>query len=347
LGRQDRIQAGWVIQFRVNPGSMLNGFGGNVTQGQKVATRDAYGDALVKLGKKRNDVVVLDADLSGSTKTSKFAKAFPDRFFNIGIAEQDMVGTAAGFAIAGKLPFLSTFAVFATGRAWEQVRQSVCYPNLSVKIVASHAGITVGEDGGSHQSVEDIAVMRVIPNMTVIVPADGPETMQAIEAAADLKGPCYVRVGRNKVPVISDADYAFRIGKAHVFHEGKDAAIIATGIMVAEALKARELLSAEGIDAGVINMSTIKPLDRDAVVNAAKRCGAVVTAEEHSIIGGLGGAVAETLAENAPVPLVRVGVKDSFGTSGDLDGLLKHYGISADHVAAAVREVVNKKGARL
>ena len=309
----------------------------------KIATRDAYGDALVSLGKKRNDVVVLDADLSGSTKTSKFAKAYPDRFFNMGIAEQDMMGTAAGLAIGGKLPFVSTFAVFATGRAWEQVRQSICYPNLSVKIVASHAGVTVGEDGGSHQSVEDIAVMRVIPNMTVIVPADGPETLQAIEAAAEHKGPCYVRVGRNKVPTLFGADYKFKIGKAHVFNEGKDAAIIATGIMVAEALKARDLLKAEGIDAGVINMSTIKPLDAGAVSAAAKRCGAIVTAEEHSIIGGLGGAVAEMLAESQPVPLVRIGVKDTFGTSGDQEGLLKHYGLSANDIATAVKEVIKKK----
>ena len=217
--------------------------GGNVT---KIATRDAYGDALVALGKKRDDVVVLDADLSGSTKTSKFAKAFPERFFNIGIAEQDMMGTAAGFAIAGKLPFASTFAVFATGRAWEQVRQSICYPNLNVKIVASHAGITVGEDGGSHQSVEDIAVMRVLPHMTVIVPADGPETTQAIEAVAEYKGPCYVRVGRNKVPTLFGEGYKFKIGKAHVFNQGKDAAIIATGIMVAESIKARDLLKTRG-----------------------------------------------------------------------------------------------------
>lgn len=309
----------------------------------KIATRDAYGDALVALGKKRNDVVALDADLSGSTKTGKFAKAFPDRFFNIGIAEQDMMGTAAGLAIGGKLPFASTFAVFATGRAWEQVRQSICYPNLNVKIVASHAGITVGEDGGSHQSVEDIAVMRVLPHMTVIVPADGPETMQAIEAVAEHKGPCYVRVGRNKVPTLFGEDYKFRIGKAHVFHEGKDAAVIAAGIMVAEALKARDLLKAEGIDAGVINMSTIKPLDSEAVIAAAKRCGAIVTAEEHSIIGGLGGAVAEALAESAPVPLVRIGVKDTFGTSGDQEGLLKRYGLSSEDIAKAVKEVIKKK----
>jgi transketolase len=315
--------------------------GGNVTE--KVATRDAYGDALVSLGKKRNDVVVLDADLSGSTKTSKFAKVFPDRFFNIGIAEQDMMGTAAGLAIGGKLPFVSTFAVFATGRAWEQVRQSICYPNLNVKIVASHSGVTVGEDGGSHQSVEDIAVMRVIPHMTVIVPADGPETLQAIEAAAEYKGPCYVRVGRNKVPTLFGADYKFKIGKAHVFNEGKDAAIIATGIMVAEALRARDLLKAEGIDVGVIDMSTIKPLDTDAVLAAAKRCGAIVTAEEHSIIGGLGGAVAEALAESVPVPMARIGIKDTFGTSGDQEALLKHYGLSAGDLATAVKEVIKKK----
>lgn len=310
---------------------------------QKIATRDAYGDALVELGKKRDDVVALDADLSGSTKTSKFAKAFPDRFFNIGIAEQDMMGTAAGLAIGGKVPFASTFAVFATGRAWEQIRQSICYPNLNVKIVASHAGVTVGEDGGSHQSLEDIAVMRVLPNMTVIVPADGVETAQAIEAVAAYKGPCYVRTGRNKVPVICPPDYRFRIGKAHVFHEGRDAVIIATGIMVAEAIKAAEMLKAEGIDAGVINMSTIKPLDAEAVIAAAKRCGAVVTAEEHSIIGGLGSAVAEVLAESAPVPLVRVGIKDQFGTSGDPDGLLAHYKLSAADLKAAVHEVIAKK----
>lgn len=309
----------------------------------KIATRDAYGDALVSLGKKRNDVVVLDADLSGSTKTSKFAKAFPDRFFNIGIAEQDMMGTAAGLAIGGKLPFVSTFAVFATGRAWEQVRQSICYPNLNVKIVASHAGVTVGEDGGSHQSVEDIAVMRVIPHMTVIVPADGPETLQAIEAVADYKGPCYVRTGRNKVQTVCGDGYQFRIGKALVFNQGKDASIIATGIMVAEALKARDLLKAEGIDAGVINMSTIKPLDAEAVIAAARHSGAVVTAEEHSIIGGLGGAVAEVLSESAPVPLVRIGLKDTFGTSGDGEGLLKHYGLSAADVASAVKEAIKKK----
>lgn len=314
-----------------------------MTQIQKIATRDAYGSALVELGKKRQEVVVLDADLSGSTKTAKFAKAFPERFFNVGIAEQDMMGTAAGFAIRGKIPFASTFAVFATGRAWEQIRQSICYPNMNVKIVASHAGVTVGEDGGSHQSVEDIALMRVLPHMTVIVPADGVETSQAIEAVAEHKGPCYVRTGRNKVPVVCPTDYRFAIGKAHVFFEGKDAAVIAAGIMVAEALKAREALLSEGIDIGVINMSTIKPIDSAAIVSAAKRCGAIVTAEEHSIIGGLGGAVAEVLAESLPVPMARIGIRDQFGTSGDPDSLLRHYKLSAMDIVNAVKDVIQKK----
>lgn len=314
-----------------------------MTQGQKIATRDAYGDALVSLGKKRDDVVALDADLSGSTKTSKFAKVFPDRFFNIGIAEQDMMGTAAGLAIGGKVPFASTFAVFATGRAWEQIRQSICYPNLNVKIVASHAGVTVGEDGGSHQSLEDVAVMRVIPHMTVIVPADAMETSQVIEAVAEHRGPCYVRVGRTKVPVLYGPEYRFRIGKAHVHHEGKDAAIIATGILVAEALKARELLLADGINAGVVNMSTIKPLDADTVIASARRCGAIVTAEEHSIIGGLGSAVAEVLAESVPTPLVRIGIRDQFGTSGDSDSLLAHYRLSAADIVEGVKEVIKRK----
>jgi transketolase len=287
--------------------------------------------------------VVLDADLSGSTKTGKFAKVFPDRFFNVGISEQDMMGTAAGFATAGKLPFVSTFAIFATGRGWEQIRQSICYPNLNVKIVASHAGVTVGEDGGTHQSVEDIAVMRVIPNMTVIVPADGVEAGQVIETVAKQYGPCYVRAGRSKVPTLFGDDYVFFIGKAHVFNQGKDVAIIAAGIMVAEALKARDLLKADGIDAGVINMATIKPLDAAAVVAAAKYSGALVTAEEHSIIGGLGGAVAEVLVETIPVPMIRVGVKDLFGTSGDHEGLVKHFGLLASDIVQAVKEVISRK----
>ncbi|HLB12978.1 MAG TPA: transketolase family protein, partial [Dehalococcoidia bacterium] len=269
----------------------------------KTATRDAYGKALLELGRQNESVVALDADLSGSTKTKVFAKEFPERFFNIGIAEQDMVGVAAGLAVGGKIPFASTFAVFATGRAWEQIRQSVCYPDLNVKIVASHAGITVGEDGGSHQSVEDIAIMRAIPNMTVIVPADGPETAKAVAAMEKHFGPAYIRVGRSKTDDIYDDSYDFRVGRANTLRKGRDATIIACGIMVAMAVKAAEELSHKGLSVGVINMSTIKPLDTDAVLTAAAESGAIVTAEEHSIIGGLGGAVAEALAEGCPVPM--------------------------------------------
>lgn len=311
----------------------------------KMATREAYGKALLELGRKDGRVVALDADLSGSTKTKVFGKEFPERFFNIGIAEQDMIGTAAGFALAGKLPFASTFAVFATGRAWEQIRQSVCYPKLNVKVVASHAGITVGEDGGSHQSVEDIALMRVLPNMTVIVPADGVETAKAVMAMGGHAGPAYIRVGRAKVETIFDETYDFRIGRAHVFSEGTDADIVACGIMVDMAIKAAAELAQEGVSAGVINMSTIKPLDSGAVVTAARRSGAIVTAEEHSVIGGLGGAVAEALAEECPVPMVRVGIKDTFGGSGKPDELLRHFGLTVEDIKSAVRQAVAKKSA--
>jgi len=310
-----------------------------------MATREAYGKALLELGRKDDRVVALDADLSGSTKTKVFGKEFPERFFNMGIAEQDMVGTAAGLALAGKVPFASTFAVFATGRAWEQIRQSVCYPKLNVKVVASHAGITVGEDGGSHQSVEDIALMRVLPNMTVIVPADGVETAKAVMAMGSHVGPAYIRVGRAKVETIFEDSYDFRIGKAHVFSEGTDADIIACGIMVDMALKAAAELADEGLSTGVINMATIKPLDKDTVVAAAKRSGAIVTAEEHSIIGGLGGAVAEALSEECPVPLVRIGIKDAFGGSGKPDELLKHFGLTVSDIKSAVRQAVARKSA--
>jgi len=309
----------------------------------KMATREAYGKALLELGRKNDRVVALDADLSGSTKTKVFGKEFPERFFNIGIAEQDMIGTAAGLSLAGKIPFASTFAVFATGRAWEQIRQSVCYPKLNVKVVASHAGITVGEDGGSHQSVEDIALMRVLPNMTVIVPADGVETAKAIMAMDSFFGPTYIRVGRDKVNTLFDESYDFKIGKAHVFSEGTDATVIACGLMVDMALKAAEELAAEGLSVGVMDMATIKPLDRDAVVNAARKSGAIVTAEEHSIIGGLGGAVAEAVSEDCPVPMRRVGIKDTFGSSGKPSELLEHYGLTVGAVKSAVKEVVAKK----
>ncbi len=305
-----------------------------------VATRDAYGETLLELGKRRKDIVVLDADLSGSTKTGKFAKAFPDRFYNIGIAEQDMIGTAAGLALSGKLPFASTFAVFETGRAWEQVRQTICYSNLNVKLVATHGGITVGEDGASHQAIEDIALMRVLPNMTVIVPADAHETRQVIHAIADYCGPVYVRLGRSKVPAVMPDDYKFKIGRAYTFSTGRDANIIAMGIMVSLALEAARILTKEGIDTGVINMSTVKPLDTESLLNAAKTCKLIVTAEEHSIVGGLGGAVSEFLAENRPTHLRRIGLKDAFGCSGTPEELLKHYGLTVNDIVRTVKEAL-------
>lgn len=304
---------------------------------QTVATRDAYGAALLELGKKRNDVVVLDADLSGSTKTAKFAKAFPERFFNLGISEQDLIGTAGGFSLAGKLPFASTFAVFETGRAWEQIRQTICYSNLNVKLVATHAGITVGEDGASHQALMDIALMRVLPNMTVIVPADGRETEQVIYSIADFEGPVYVRLGRMKVPQVMPESYRFQVGKAHIFHLGKDAAIIATGIMVSAALGARQILKSEGLDVGVINISTIKPLDTDSVLRAAESSRLIVTVEEHSVIGGLGSAVSEVLSEIHPVPVRRMGVKDTFGRSGKPEELLEFYRLTPDAIVNTIK----------
>lgn len=310
---------------------------------EMIATRDAYGNALTELGTAHQDVVVLDADLSGSTKTGKFAKKFPERFFNMGISEQDLVGTAVGLAISGKVPFASTFAVFESGRAWEQIRQSVCYPFSNVKLVASHGGITVGEDGASHQSVEDIALMRVLPNMTVIIPADAEEMRQVINVVYDYHGPVYVRAGRNKTPIIYGKDYQFKIGKAVVHHIGKDVNIIAAGIMVYFSLQAAEELKKEGIDAGVINMSTIKPIDKEAILKAAEASRAIITAEEHSVIGGLGSAVAEVLVENLPVPMMRVGIQDRFGTSGKPEELLKHFGLTAEDIKKAAKEVIKKK----
>ncbi|HMK57222.1 MAG TPA: transketolase family protein [Dissulfurispiraceae bacterium] len=306
--------------------------------GKAVATRDAYGTALLELGKRNDRAVVLDADLSGSTKTKAFSKAFPERFFNMGISEQDMIGTAGGLSLTGKIPFASTFAVFETGRAWEQIRQTLCYSHLNVKLVATHSGITVGEDGASHQALEDVALMRVLPGMTVIVPADGNETKQAIDAVAKFDGPVYVRLGRSKVPAVTPDGYRFHIGKAHVYSLGKDATIVAAGIMVAAALEAKELLSKEGIDAGVINMATIKPLDGEALLAAAGKSKLIVTAEEHSVIGGLGSAVAEFLSENRPVKVVKLGVRDTFGCSGSPNELLQLYGLTAANVAATVKE---------
>lgn len=304
---------------------------------QAIATRDAYGIALLDLGKRREDVVVLDADLSGSTKTAKFAKAFPERFFNIGISEQDMIGTAGGLALAGKLPFASTFAIFETGRAWEQIRQTICYSRLNVKLVSTHGGLTVGEDGASHQALVDIALMRVLPEMAVIVPADGTETEQVIYAIADYNGPVYVRLGRMKVPVVMPKENRFQLGKAYIFHLGKDANIIAAGIMVSVALEAQKVLKSDGLDVGVINMSTIKPIDEDAVLKAAGSSRLIVTAEEHSIIGGLGGAVCELLSEKKPVKVIRIGVRDTFGRSGKPEELLGVYELTAEAVAETVK----------
>jgi len=309
-----------------------------------IATRDAYGETLAELGGENGDIVALDADLSGSTKTSLFAKKYPERFFNMGIAEANMMGTAAGLAAAGKIPFLSTFAVFAVGRAWEQMRQSVAYPKANVKIVATHGGITVGEDGGSHQSVEDIAIVRAIPNMTVIVPADGVETRAAIRAAAAHKGPFYIRLGRNKVPTIFGDDYRFEIGKGCEVAAGSDLTFVATGLMTAQALVAAGLLHKEGISARVVHISTIKPLDQDIILDAAMETGAIVTAEEHSVIGGLGGAVAEFLGESHPVPIKRVGIRDRFGTSGKAEELMKYFGLLPENLVEAAREVLARKG---
>ncbi len=312
---------------------------GNTFAGQAVATRDAYGEALVELGKRNEKVVVLDADLSGSTKTVKFAKAFPERFFNMGISEQDMMGTAGGLSLTGKIPFASTFAVFASGRAWDQIRQTICYSHLNVKIVASHAGITVGEDGASHQALEDIALMRALPGMVVIVPSDGFETQQAIHEVAGYEGPVYVRLGRAKVPPVMPEDYRFQIGKAYKFHIGRDVNIIACGIMVSAALNARDMLLKDGIDAGVINMSTIKPLDTETLMEAANASKFIVTAEEHSVIGGLGGAVSEFLSEKFPVKIKKIGTKDTFGGSGKPEELLRLYGLTAEDI---VRTILQK-----
>lgn len=310
---------------------------------KKIATREAYGKALAELGKKRSGVVVLDADLSKSTKTYDFAKVFPERFFNMGVAEQNLIGTAAGFAAAGKIPFASTFAVFAAGRAFDQIRNSVAYTRLNVKIAATHAGITVGEDGGSHQAIEDISLMRSLPNMTVFVPADEAETIGAVEAAAEMEGPVYIRLGRSGVPAIHGENFSFKPGQAVVVREGKDAAVIATGIMVSAALEAAAALAAEGIEIRVISMHTIKPIDVDAVVSAARDTGALVTAEEHNVIGGLGSAVSEVVCEHFPVPVKRVGVQDVFGESGSPGELLEKFELTPSKIAEAVKEVKKRK----
>lgn len=309
----------------------------------KESTRVEYGKTLEKLGAEYPDIVVLDADLSGSTQTKHFAQVFKDRFFNMGVAEQDLMGTAAGLALGGKIPFASTFAMFATGRAWEQIRQTIAYGNLNVKIVASHGGLTVGEDGGSHQALEDLALMRILPNMVVLVPADGPETRAMTRWAADYQGPVYMRTGRMSLPVIYDDGYRFELGRGSVLRPGSDVSLLALGVMVHACLEASEILAAEGVSARVVNLSCLKPLDWELVAACARETGAVVTAEEHMVTGGLGSAVSEVLSEHQPTPLKRVGVRDTFGLSGKPEQLLKHYGLTAADVAAAARQVLARK----
>lgn len=304
------------------------------------ATRESYGMALVELGKENENVVVLDADLSKSTKTADFKKEFSDRFFNAGIAEQNLMGMAAGLANVGKVPFASTFAVFASGRAFEVIRNSICYPKVNVKIAATHAGITVGEDGGSHQSVEDIALMTSLPNMTVIVPADHREAMAAVKAAAEMNGPVYLRFGRCATEDIYDENYKFEIGKGSQLTEGNDVAIIATGMLVAKALEAAKELEAEGIKARVINIATIKPIDRELIIKAAKETKGIVTAEEHSVIGGLGAMVSSVVCEECPTKVKKVGIQDTFGESGTPNELMEKYGLTATEIVKAVKEVL-------
>ena len=305
---------------------------------KKVATRDSYGAALTELGAQYDNLVVLDADLAGATKTGTFKKAFPDRFFDCGIAEANMICIAAGMSTAGLVPFASSFAMFAAGRAFEQVRNSIGYPHLNVKIGATHGGISVGEDGASHQCCEDFALMRSIPGMTVICPADDVEAKAAVKAAYEMEGPVYLRFGRLAVPVFHGDDYKFQIGKGEIVKDGTDVAIIANGLLAYEAIKAGEILAEQGINAMVINMATIKPLDEELVIAAAKKCGKVITCEEHSIIGGLGEAVCSCLAEKLPTPVRRIGVNDEFGHSGPAVKLLEQFGLCADHIVEVAKD---------
>lgn len=310
---------------------------------KKTATRDAYGNALVELGKKYDNLIVMDADLASATKTGVFKKACPEKFFDCGIAEGNMMGIAAGLAASGKLVFASSFAMFAAGRAFEQIRNSIAYPNLNVKIGASHAGISVGEDGASHQCCEDIALMRSIPNMVVINPADEIEARQAVLAAAEYYGPVYMRFGRLAIENVFDDNYKFEWGKAVKVKDGSDATVISTGLMTLEAVKAAEILESEGISVRVLNIHTIKPLDVESVLAAARETGAIVTAEEHNIIGGLGSAVCEAICEQCPVPVLRVGVEDTFGKSGPAKELLELYRLNAAHIVEKVKAVIALK----
>lgn len=309
----------------------------------KEATREAYGRALVELAEINKDFIVLDADLAAATKTGAFKKACPERFYNCGIAEQNMMSIAAGFASTGKTVFASSFAMFAAGRAFEQVRNSIGYPHLNVKIGATHAGISVGEDGATHQCCEDIALMRTIPGMTIINPADSVEARAAVLKAAEIDGPVYLRFGRLAVPVIFGDDYQFEVGKGNTLREGTDVTIIATGLMVNEALQAHDILKEQGVSARVINMASIKPIDRDIIVKAAKETGVIVTAEEHSVIGGLGSAVCDVVCEEAPVPVLKVGVEDTYGISGPANELLDKFGLRAANIAEAALKAIKLK----
>lgn len=309
----------------------------------KEATREGYARGLCVLGERIENMYVLDSDLAGTTKSGAFKKKYPERFFNCGIAEQNMMSIAAGLAVSGNLVYASSFAMFAAGRAFEQIRNSICYPELNVKVGASHAGISVGEDGATHQCCEDIAIMRALPNMTIINPADSVEAEKATIAAAEFKGPAYLRFGRLAVPQIFDSSYEFKIGKGVILREGKDVSIIATGLMVERALAAAELLAARGVGARVVNMATIKPLDDELVIDCAKTTGAIVTAEEHSVVGGLGGAVCETLCEAMPVPVVRVGINDEFGCSGPALELLDYYALNANGIMEKALAAISLK----
>lgn len=309
-----------------------------------IATRESYGNILVELGEENKDIVVLDADLSKSTKTAGFAKKFPNRFINAGIAEQNLMGMAAGLATTGKIPFASTFAVFATGRAFEIIRNSICYPKLNVKIAATHAGLTVGEDGGSHQSIEDIAIMRSLPNMSIIVPVDDVETRQAVRAAASIDGPVYIRLGRLGVPAIFDKDYAFTFGKGNLLKEGQDITIIGMGIMTSKCMQAAELLEKEGIRARVINISTVKPIDGEIIIKAAKETNCIITVEEHSVIGGLGSAVCDVTSASHPVKVIKMGVNDKFGESGNPEELLVKYGLTVENIYNTAKKAIQDNG---
>ncbi len=306
---------------------------------EKKATRQSYGEALLELGKKNKNVVVLDADLSGATKTDLFAKEFPDRFLDMGIAENNMFATAAGLATCGKIPYSSTFAVFAAGRSYDQIRNSICYPKLNVKICATHCGVTVGEDGATHQMIEDISLMRTLPNMTVISPSDDVQTKWAIEKIADIDGPVYVRLARMKTPIIYEENQKFEIGKAVQIGEGMDATVFATGVTVAEAIKAQEELKQQGIDIRVVDIHTIKPIDREMIIKCAKETNKLISIEDHNIIGGLGSAISEVLTEEYPCKLLRLGIKDTFGKSGKAEELMQHFGITAKNIIDEIKNI--------